>query len=264
MFATIVLSAVLATEPAMACYVNLTPYPASQTVNDQYTFVWGQLSQGGNYYHGTYGRITTTSPPDPRDSQMPENAYMHVNAFLASQQVGTGTVNCCWSNTGWYVGYGRNGVVKTTPTAYAELVDFTGPGGSIDWVFTVGDPATSGLYYETVENGSLGNGRYRWDAYWYYGGVWKFGGYSELTVTTTESAAAGEATNAISAGGQRNQCKKESSNGDNIMSSLSLYVGGSGWTFWSPTYGRWADIVTDPPYHRTAITDYTDQGVGGP
>jgi len=239
---TIVASAVFVTEPAMACYVNYTPYPTSQTVDDPYTFVWGQLSQGGNYYYGTYGRITTTSPPDPRDSQMQQNAYMHVNAFVASQQVGTGTVNCCWSNTGWYVGYGRNGVVKTTPTAYAELVDFTGPGGSIDWVY----------------------GRYRWDAYWYYGGVWKFGGYSELTVTTTESAAAGEATNAISAPGQRNQCKKESNNGDNIMSSLSLYVGGSGWTFWSPGYGRWADIVTDPPYRRTAITDYTDQGVGGP
>jgi hypothetical protein len=262
--AALSLTIVLASEPAAACYVNLTPYPNSTEVNNGYTFVWGQLSQGGNYYYGTYGLIRTTSPADPRDSSTPDNAYMHVNAYLANEQSGTGTPNCCWSNTGWYVGYGRNGTVETSPTAYAELVDDSGAGGSINWVFTVGDPATSNLYYETIQNGLLPNGRYRHDAYWYYGGVWKFGGYSELTVATTMSAAAGEATNAISATGQRDQCKPESAGGDNVLSSLSLYVSGSGWVFWNPANGRYADLVLDPPYHRTAITDYTDQGVGGP
>jgi hypothetical protein len=249
---------------AAACYVNQTGYPTAQTANDPYTFVWGQLSQGGNYYYGTSGRITTTSPPDPRDSQRPENALMHVNAYLASQQSGSGSVNCCWAQAGWYVGYGRNGIVNTSPTAYAELVDFTGPGGAIDAVFTVGDPATSGLNYQTIQNGLLPSGRYRHDAYWYYGGVWKWGGYAELTVPNTVSAAAGEATNALSATGQRNQCKKNSLGGDNVFSSLTLNVGGVGWQFWTPANGRWADIVPDLPYHRTPITDYTDQGVGGP
>lgn len=261
----VIVCALVGSNVAAACYVGFTGYPTLQTANLPYTFVWGQLSQGGNYYYGTNGRITTTSPPDPRDTEvLPQNGEMHVNAYLASEQAGTGSINCCWSQTGWYVGYGRNGVVRTTPTAYAELVDYTGPGGAIDWVFTVGDPATSGLYYQTIQSGQLPSGRYRHDAYWNYGGVWKFGGYAELTVPNTMSAAAGEATNPLSISGTRNQCKLNSVGGDNIFSSLTLYVGGIGWQFWNPANGRWADIVTDPPYHRTPLADYTDQGVGGP
>ena len=42
----------------------------------------------------------------------------------------------------------------------------------------------------TIQNGQLPSGRYRHDAYWYYGGVWKFGGYAELTVANAQSAAA--------------------------------------------------------------------------
>jgi hypothetical protein len=248
---------------AVACYVNLTPYPDRTNVNSGAQFVWGQTSQGGNYYYGTYGGIgyTSPAPPAPTDGL---HTQEHINAFLSSQQSPPVSGNCCWSSAGWHIGYNQyTGGTTYAPTSYSEMSD------TLSYVFTVGDPAlssSSAQYYQTIQNGQLGNGLYRYDSYWYYGGTWKFGGYAELSSAATQSVAAGEATNPLSIGTTREPCRQESASGqDNRMSSLSLYVSGVGWQLWRPSpEGRWADVVTDAPYHRTPITDYTDMGVGGP
>lgn len=263
--ATFALWALGLQQAAYACYVGFTPYPDSNRVNDGQQFVFGQVSQGGNYYSGAYGGIgyTIPAPPPATDSTNPQE---HVNAFLGSQVSPAGS-GCCWAFAGWHIGYNHyNGVTTTTPTSYAELSD------TISYVFTVGDPAaqsSGSQWYQTVQNGQLPSGRYRYDAYWYSGGLWKWGGYSELLTAGTETVAAGEATNPVSPPLQRSQCRRLSASGqDDRMQSLQMYVGGIGWQYWRPSpEGRWADIVynvTPLPYHRTAIIDFTDQGVGGP
>jgi hypothetical protein len=215
------------------------------------TFFAGQESQGQNYYYGAYGSIATKYPPDPRD---PSHPVEHVNVFIMSWDAGTNGATCCWSSAGWFVGNNIANNPRSTATTYAELVDDITPPG----VITVGDPMPSSTWFETVQNGQLPNGRYRYDAYWYYGGVWKWGGYAELSSTATEQEAKAEASNP----GDGTFCHRIYMNREG---SLQLLVGGIGWQYWRPSpEGRWANIVVNNPYKRNPVTDYTDQDVGGP
>jgi hypothetical protein len=251
-----VLATVLAVgDTAYACWWGGTFY---DPLIKPYLFA-GQSSQGGNYYYGLIGTMYTTFPPDPRDAEHPTE---HVNAFLMSVDATSNGQSCCWSSTGWFVGYNIVSP-RSSATTYAELADNVTP-----IVFTVGDPAPASTWYQVIQNGQLPSGRYRYDAYWYYNGVWKWGGYAELVPAATRQDTYAESTNpSDEPPGVKATCRRNSASGagDNRMENLQLFVGGIGWQYWRPSpEGRWADIYVDAPYHRTPITNYTAQGVGGP
>jgi hypothetical protein len=245
-------------QSVFACYYGGQYFePTFGNVN----FLLGQNSQGGNYYYGLNGTISTTYPPDPHNSSHPSE---HVNAFVMSLDDSSASFECCWAASGWFVGNNRLDQPRSSPTIYAELTDST----SSPYVLTISDPAPSSTYYQTSQNGYLGGGRYRQDAWFYSGGVWKFGGYAELTTATTRQDALGEATDRSPVPGDPTPaCNRLSAagGGNNLFASLQLSVPGSGWQWWRPSpEGRWADIDSMRPYTRQRITDFTDQGVGGP
>jgi hypothetical protein len=223
-------------------------------------FVFGQASQGGNYYYGVAGTMTTTFPPDPRDAYHP---FEHVAMVMGSVDATVRTDTCCWIYTGWYVGNSKSGVNVSSATRFAELAN-----GSVSQTTDTAAPATG--TYETRQNGyDSVTGEWLWTAFKYEGG-WTAIGSVELTVPNAEQHVFGEATDpedTVDVNGHpvKGQCKEQSnpSSSNNVQSSLQLAVDNpASWFNWEPP-SRFANLIGDNGYRESSTRSYTDQQVGG-
>lgn len=98
----VILTTMLMSNVASACVVGTTGYGNGST------FLFGQTSQGGNYYYGVAGVMGTSSPPDPVDA---DNPQAHVNVHIGSIDDLSPGGTCCWAFT-----VGLSGTTATTIT----------------------------------------------------------------------------------------------------------------------------------------------------
>lgn len=257
-------------EPAGACYQpNLTFYPLNGT-----DFKVGQHSQGGNQYYGTAGVMNTAYPPNPLTYP---NAYagQHVNQALASvDERYQGSVTPGLIHVGWFVGFHQDGgTTRTSATVSAEVFPY-----SLSPILFVGSGAQASTWYKTQLTGSVPGGNWHYDAWELVAGSWsRLGNGVDLTTSTTESEAFGEASDPGSDQNSRCRYLSNASGGDNSFASLQLFVDNVVWQNWEPAFGRFACAFSEAPYrpdpslNPTNCTDgsfwirqYTDFIVGGP
>ncbi|MGH2498645.1 MAG: hypothetical protein ACRDF0_00910 [Candidatus Limnocylindria bacterium] len=257
---------VLLAAPAAACRwpSGGTAYTPNNSLAEQFQF--GQYSQGGNYYYGVAGQISTTYPPDPVDATT-WSVPQHVATLFGSSDDRSSPGQEGWVYTGWTVGW-IGSYRATSATVFAEYFNYDG-----SFVQAPAGSAPSTLWYMTRLGGSLGGGYWRYDAYTHNGEYWELitANYSTLTTSTTVQDVFGEVTDKV----QRDVNGRITSHGTcnlhsnpntavNAYSGLQLYVDNAAWQSWTPANGRYASAVTASPYYRDDPIDYTDVHVGGP
>src|SRR2546430_8667231 len=216
-------------------------------------FTFGQASQLGNQYYGMAGQLSTTYPTDPRYVDQPTE---HVNGVMGSVDSRFADK---WVFTGWVVGYSQAGGVSSA-TIFAEINDVSG----LSQVLSGAAPGNAWYKTQLIGQDSI-TGNRRYGAYKNDGVNWIYIAEGQLTSSTTESQAFGEATNPLLSGNTAGLCRKESepSTADNTFASMQLFVNNAVWDNWEPAFGLGADFLDEQGYRRTSTRSYTDQAVGG-
>lgn len=256
--------------PADACFHLGQPYYPLAGAD----FKVGQYSQGGNQYYGTAAAIYPAYPPNPSTypNAIPQQ---HVNQTLASvDQRVQGSATPGLLHVGWFVGFHQyNATERANATVFAEAFGY-----SSSPVLYVGTGAQASTWYKTQLTGEVPGGNWHYDAWELVGGSWaRLGDGVDLTTSTTESQAFGEASDPGDTTNDRCRYLSNTSGGDNSFASLQLFVDNAVWQNWSPAYGRYACAFARSPYRPPPSTigpdctqgtfwgnPYTDFMVGGP
>jgi hypothetical protein len=260
---TAALASVMSTT-VLGCTVQGTGTHYTSVQGSGKNFHFGQSSQGGNYYYGVAGQLSTTFPPDPRYDSY--HSDQHVNGVMGADDVNA-AAGCCWVYVGWVVGaskLGGTGVAKR----FAETSTAQGVTQSLE-----GATAPASAWYSVHQTGyDSATGQYLWTAYRNDAGTWSPMLSGELASPNALQSAFGEATDPQDIFNDQQQllshgyCLKESqpSSSRNVYASLQLLLADLvTWNNWEPAFGRWADMKPDNGYTATSTRNFTDMQVGG-